>query len=120
MTFQCPIGCKLVMIRLSPSNRSRPLCGSRHSCSAPRRLLTRGQTRDYYSHTEEVESMSRVILIIFFLAGTLSAQYTTASLGGAVRDTTGAIVSDARVTARNSDTGFTQSVNSDSTGSFLF
>ncbi|HTM51228.1 MAG TPA: TonB-dependent receptor [Bryobacteraceae bacterium] len=64
--------------------------------------------------------MNRVILSFFLLAGVLSAQFTTASLGGAVRDSTGAVVADARVAARNTETGFVQTVTSDSTGSFLF
>jgi hypothetical protein len=48
------------------------------------------------------------------------AQYTTASLGGTVRDSSGAAVVDARVTVRNTETGFSQSAMSDVTGSFLF
>jgi len=50
----------------------------------------------------------------------LFAQYTTASLGGSVSDQSGAVVPDARVTATNADTGFTQSTRSDVTGAFLF
>src|SRR5436190_1469605 len=54
--------------------------------------------------------MNRVILFFFLLVGLVSAQYTTASLGGAVRDSTGAVVADARVAARNTETGFAQTV----------
>src|SRR5215831_2969821 len=64
--------------------------------------------------------MKRVFVCLFFLAGTVSAQYTTASLGGAVRDSSGAVIADAHLTARNTETGFAQTVSSDSTGSFLF
>jgi hypothetical protein len=64
--------------------------------------------------------MKRLLLTVFLLAATLSAQYTTASLSGTVRDSTGAVVPDARVTARNTETGFAQTVASDATGSFLF
>src|SRR5262249_54992009 len=73
-----------------------------------------------FLRTVEGDSMHRVILFLFLLAGMISAQYTTASLGGAVRDSTGAVVADARVTARNTETGFAQTVTSDATGSFLF
>src|SRR6266545_6755396 len=64
--------------------------------------------------------MKCAILLSLLLAGSLSAQYTTASLGGAVRDSTGAVITDARVTARNVETGFAQTVSSDPTGAFLF
>lgn len=50
----------------------------------------------------------------------LFAQYTTASLGGSVSDESGAMVPDARLTARNADTGFTETTSSDATGAFLF
>lgn len=50
----------------------------------------------------------------------LGAQYTTASLGGTVRDATGSMVPEATVTVRNVETGFTQTVSSDATGAFLF
>src|SRR3954452_3547274 len=50
----------------------------------------------------------------------LFAQYTTASLGGGVSDQSGAVVPDARLTATNAETGFTQTTTSDVTGAFLF
>jgi hypothetical protein len=49
-----------------------------------------------------------------------AAQFTTASLSGTVVDTTGASVPDARVTVANVDTGFTQSITTNSTGEYLF
>ncbi len=64
--------------------------------------------------------MKRAVLVLFLLAGAVSAQFTTASLSGTVRDSTGAVVPDAQVTARNTETGFTQTVATDATGSFLF
>src|ERR1051325_3651450 len=54
------------------------------------------------------------------VATTCSAQFTTASLGGTIRDSTGAAVPEARITVRHTETGFAQSVTSDTTGSFLF
>src|SRR3954454_7567730 len=61
---------------------------------------------------------------ILFICALLSlpeaAQYTTASLGGTVTDTSGGALADARVTARNTETGFTQTTNTDASGAFLF
>src|SRR6185436_1329060 len=59
-------------------------------------------------------------VLLTLLAGVSSAQFTTASLGGSVRDSTGAAVPEAQVVVRNIETGFTQTVTSDATGSFLF
>ena len=47
----------------------------------------------------------------------LAAQYTTANLGGTVADATGGTVPDARVTVRNTETGFTQATVSGAIGS---
>ena len=61
------------------------------------------------------------LLLCFFLiaGGGLFAQYTTASLGGTITDSTGAIAPGAEVTVRNVATGFIQSHN-DASGAFLF
>jgi hypothetical protein len=59
-------------------------------------------------------------LMILICAVPLSAQFTTASLGGEVRDPSGSTVPEARVTVRNLETGFTQTVLSDAAGAFLF
>jgi len=48
------------------------------------------------------------------------AQFTTASLGGTVRDSSGAGIPDARVNVLNVQTGFTQDVQTSTTGAFLF
>ena len=48
------------------------------------------------------------------------AQFTTASLGGMVRDTSGAAVPDATVNVLNVGTGFTQEVSTGANGTFLF
>jgi len=48
------------------------------------------------------------------------AQYTTGSLGGTVVDQSGASVPDAKVQIQNADTGFTQTADTSSDGSFLF
>src|SRR3954451_6586315 len=61
-----------------------------------------------------------LISVLLCLTTPAVAQYTTASLGGAVLDSTGAIVPDARVTVRNIDTGLRQTTSSDAAGAFLF
>jgi hypothetical protein len=48
------------------------------------------------------------------------AQFTTARFSGTVTDETGAVIPDAVVTVRSVATGYMQSTNSDSTGSYLF
>ncbi len=50
----------------------------------------------------------------------LAAQFTTASLGGTIADSSGATVPEARVTVRNVGTGFAQTAVSAATGVFLF
>ena len=49
-----------------------------------------------------------------------SAQFTTASLGGTVLDSSGAGIPDALVNVLNVSTGFTQDVRTGTNGSFLF
>jgi hypothetical protein len=61
-----------------------------------------------------------VLLLSILAVGSVPAQYTTASLGGTVRDVSGSVVPDAVVSVRNVATGFAQSVTTDATGAFLF
>jgi hypothetical protein len=53
------------------------------------------------------------------LSTTASAQTTTATLFGVVRDGTGAVIPQAQVTARNVSTAFERAVTSDDTGAYL-
>jgi hypothetical protein len=50
----------------------------------------------------------------------LKAQLTTASLGGTVTDSSGAVVPGASVTVRNTGTAFTKNMQSGADGSYLF
>jgi hypothetical protein len=50
----------------------------------------------------------------------LFAQFTTASLGGTVRDSSGGGIPDAAVNILNVQTGFTQDVRTNPSGAFLF
>src|SRR5690348_1931072 len=77
-----------------------------------------------------MKRMSQVVLhsiAILAAVATLSwfpdralAQFTTASLSGAVTDTSGAAVPDAKVTVQNTETGFTLSVTTGPAGDYLF
>src|SRR5882672_5904481 len=60
------------------------------------------------------------VATVVLLALPATAQYTTASLGGTVMDASGAAIPDAKVTVRNTETGFTQTVNASAVGAFLF
>jgi hypothetical protein len=59
-------------------------------------------------------------LLCALLCAQMFAQYTTADLGGTVSDSTGSAVPGAKVTVRNTETGFSQDTTTSATGSFLF
>src|SRR5260370_30837443 len=59
-------------------------------------------------------------VVLCWLAASLAAQFTTASLSGTVVDSSGAGVPDAAVTVLNLDNGFKQTVASGPTGDYLF
>ena len=63
--------------------------------------------------------MAMVFALAFCLCTPLLAQYTAGSLGGTVTDPTGASIPEAKVTARNTDTGFTQTTTTGPSGAFL-
>src|SRR6185369_7200227 len=48
-----------------------------------------------------------------------SGQTTTATLFGVVHDNSGAVVPEAKITARNTATSFTRTVSSNETGAYL-
>lgn len=64
--------------------------------------------------------ITRFVVVLLTMAVLAVAQFTTASLTGTVHDSSAALLPEARVTVRNMDTGFTQTVNTDASGSFLF
>jgi hypothetical protein len=65
-------------------------------------------------------SVSSVALLLLIVGLPLSAQFTTATFGGTVLDSTGAAVPSAKVTVSNTGTGFSQTVSTDANGAFLF
>src|SRR5258708_26653138 len=62
----------------------------------------------------------RAIWLGMLLSACLAAQSTTQSIEGLVADTSGAVVSNAKVTITNTATGVTSSVVSNSTGNYTF
>lgn len=64
--------------------------------------------------------MLRHIFLLCVLAATAAAQVDTAAILGTVRDPNGAVVTGAKVTVRNNDTGITANAETDSNGDFLF
>src|SRR6185436_8279340 len=62
------------------------------------------------------------VYLAVFLAGVccpVFAQTTTATLFGVVRDATGALIPQARITAHNVSTSFERTATSDATGAYL-
>lgn len=60
-----------------------------------------------------------VLLVSCLMAMPVFAQFDTGTITGTVKDPSGAIVSTARVTARNAGTGFQKSATADSNGYFV-
>jgi hypothetical protein len=58
--------------------------------------------------------------LIFAATAPVSAQYTNATLGGMVTDSSGAAVADAKVTVQNQDVGLTKTGVTGADGAFLF
>src|SRR5205807_7272887 len=62
---------------------------------------------------------SKALVIFFMSMAAATAQTTTASLLGVVRDKTGAAIPEAQVTAQNVLTSFTRATVSDESGAYL-
>src|SRR5262245_38902170 len=61
-----------------------------------------------------------VVVVLLLLSGRIGvAQVVTGSILGRVTDSTGAVVPGANVQIQNTDTGFSQSVRTDSEGRYL-
>lgn len=60
------------------------------------------------------------VLLVVLLAGSLAfGQYTTQQISGFVRDSTSAVVPNARITARHVETGFVRNTSSNETGYYV-
>jgi Carboxypeptidase regulatory-like domain/TonB dependent receptor len=64
--------------------------------------------------------LCRFSAALFLLVIPLAAQYTTASLGGTITDSSGALVPQAKATVIDTQTGLTRTAQSGADGSFLF
>src|SRR5271165_3277457 len=60
-----------------------------------------------------------VLVFVVLACLRLSAQQITGSIRGTVTDPMGAIVADAKVTAQQSETGFSRTVFTDRTGNYV-
>src|SRR5262245_59319467 len=60
-----------------------------------------------------------VSISLMLLAGIISAQVTTGSISGTVRDSTGSVLPGAQLVMLNEDTGIARTVPSDAAGRFL-
>lgn len=60
------------------------------------------------------------VAILVLWSVPLAAQFTTASLGGRVLDPSGAAIPGAKVTVKNTGTGYSQTTASGATGAYLF
>jgi hypothetical protein len=61
-----------------------------------------------------------LVIIGLLLPGQLIGQVDTGSISGTIRDTTGAVIANAKVTLANEDTGQTISINSGAAGEYTF
>src|SRR6202041_947133 len=67
-----------------------------------------------------VAVMLSAVCLLVFCGEKIEAQQATALLTGTIKDSTGAVVPDAKVTLKNSDTNIARTANSDKSGEFLF
>jgi hypothetical protein len=61
-----------------------------------------------------------LVIIGLLLPGQLIGQVDTGSISGTIRDTTGAVIANAKVTLANEDTGQTISINGGAAGEYTF
>jgi len=61
-----------------------------------------------------------ILLVVFALAPPAAAQFETATVVGAVRDGSGAVIADAHVLLTHAETGVTQERRSNASGLFEF
>ena len=57
-------------------------------------------------------------MLVLFLGGILSAQVTTGTISGTVKDSTGAVMPEAKVVLLNEDTGNTRTAQADAAGHY--
>src|ERR1700722_13283034 len=67
-----------------------------------------------------VAVMLSAVGLLVFCGEKIEAQQATALLTGTIKDSSGAVVPDAKVTLKNSDTNIGRTANSDKDGGFLF
>src|SRR5512133_3344301 len=73
-----------------------------------------------YSVRTDMGCVTRLSVLAAFSAAAAFAQFDTASVLGAVRDASGAVVSNAKITLRNVNTAVTAATHTNSAGEYEF
>src|SRR5438034_96701 len=98
---------------LSSSNRQYVLCQSRIGPSAVKKAYRNG-----LKHCALCLFLEVILVCGFTLP--MLAQFTTARLGGAVLDPSGAGLAGAKVTVKDELTSYTKDTTTDSSGGYVF
>ena len=67
---------------------------------------------------EKHKILQRVGLFVFLFGGITWAQVTTGTISGTVKDSTGAVLPDAKVVLLNEETGISRTVETDASGRY--
>ncbi|MBZ5516093.1 MAG: TonB-dependent receptor [Acidobacteriia bacterium] len=70
--------------------------------------------------TRQIASIGAVLVFVLLMAGALRAQTATGQITGTVKDTTGAVMPDVKVTLSNQLTGFTREITTGASGDYAF
>lgn len=78
------------------------------------------QKSRFYSFAKSVQRSAILLFLLGFLVPSVFAASESGRISGIIRDTSGAVVSDARITVTNRATGAIRTTNSDERGNYVF
>src|SRR5258708_22730114 len=84
------------------------------------RTVKRASSMAHRVGTARTIRMLFLTMLLGALAGSLHAQTTTATLSGVVRDPTGAVVPQVKITLKNNDRGTARTISTASDGRYIF